>query len=68
MTKVSNEEQSNNANVLLAVRNKNGVEWFNKLSQYHREQIRIKYSLKSRMLKITDEMLGEIYEKELAAN
>jgi hypothetical protein len=68
MTKVSNEEKSNNANVLLAVRNKNGVEWFNKLSPYHREQIRIKYSLKSRTLKITDEMLGEIYKKELAVN
>lgn len=48
------------------IRNKNGVDWFMNLSYYQREQIRIKYSLKSRTLKITDNMLGEIYEKELS--
>jgi hypothetical protein len=44
---------------------KNGVEWFEKLSPYHREKVREKYHLKSPTLKITDEMLNDIYQKEL---
>jgi hypothetical protein len=47
---------------------KNGVEWFWKLSPYHREKVRERYNLKSPTLKITDEMLNDIYKKELELN
>ncbi len=43
-----------------------GVEWFEMLSPYHREQVRVKYHLKSPTLKITDEMLNDIHQKEIA--
>ena len=40
--------------------------WFmNKLSYYERNKIREKYSLNKRALKITDEIILEIYNKEL---
>lgn len=40
--------------------------WFmNTLSNYERNKIREKYSLNKRALKITDELLLEIYNKEL---
>ena len=48
----------------MKIDNKTAVEWFNNLSPYHREKIRVKYSLKSIDVKITDELLGEIYYNE----
>ncbi len=44
---------------------KNGVEWFDTLSTYHRDKLRERYNLKSATLKITDKMLNDIYQKEL---
>ena len=41
--------------------------WFmEKLGYAQREKIRVKYRLKEPTLKITDEMLKEIYETEMA--
>ena len=41
--------------------------WFmGKLGYAQREKIRVKYRLKEPTLKITDEMLKEIYETEIA--
>jgi len=44
--------------------NDKAIKWFDNLSSYHREQIRIKYSLNGSTLKIIDETLCEIYIKE----
>ena len=62
-------EASENLNISDVIGSyKNGVEWFWKLSPYHREKVRERYNLKSPTLKITDEMLNDIYKKELELN
>lgn len=43
-----------------------GSYWFdNILSRYQRDKVREHYNLKERTLKITDEMLNDIYKEEL---
>lgn len=60
------EEHSSELNISDVIGSyKNGVEWFDKLSTYHREKVRERYNLKSPTLKITDEVLNDIYQKEL---
>lgn len=40
------------------------IDWFDNLSPFHKNKIREKYNLKASTVKITDEMLADIYNKE----